>query len=195
MPIRAFTPAEVKAELTRLNTRKTPGYDLISGQILKRLPRKTVLLLTVVFNRMLTLSYFPILWKYAEIIMIPKPGKPPHEPTSYRPISLLPITSKLFQRLLLKRINEEHSLPTLLPSHQFGFRKSHSTIHQVHRIFNEIATSLEEKKYCNAVFLDMSQAFDRIWHPGLLFKLKHTLTSNYYLLLKSYLADRTQHPI
>jgi hypothetical protein len=40
------------------------------------------------------------------------------------------------------------------------------------------------------VFLDISQAFDRIWHPGLLFKLKHTLTSNYYLLLKSYLADR-----
>jgi len=40
------------------------------------------------------------------------------------------------------------------------------------------------------VFLDISQAFDRIWHPGLLFKLKHALTSNYYLLLKSYLADR-----
>jgi len=61
---------------------------------------------------------------------------------------------------------------------EFGFRKRHSTIHQVHRIVNDIATSLEEKKYCNAVFLDISQAFDRIWHPGLLFKLKHALTSN-----------------
>ena len=189
-PIRAFTPTEVKAELTRLNSRKAPGYDLITGQILKRLPRKTIVLLTVVFNRMLTLSYFPVLWKYAEIIMIPKPGKPPHEPTSYRPISLLPITSKLFERLLLLRINEEHDPSTLLPSHQFGFRERHSTIHQVHRVVNKIATSLEEKKYCNAVFLDISQAFDRIWHPGLLFKLKQTLTSNYYLLLKSYLADR-----
>ena len=87
--------SRVKAELTRLNTRKAPGYDLISGQILKRLPCKTVVLLTVVFNRMLTLSHFPVLWKYAEIIMIPKPGKPPYEPTSYRPISLLPIISKL----------------------------------------------------------------------------------------------------
>jgi len=190
LPIRAFTPAEVKTALTRLNTRKAPGYDLISGQILKRLPCKTVVLLTVVFNRMLTLSYFPILWKYAEIIMIPKPGKPPHEPTSYRPISLLPVTSKLFERLLLQRINEEHDPSTLLPSHQFGFRERHSTIHQVHRLVNEIAMSLEEKKYCNTVFLDISQAFDRIWHPGLLFKLKHALTSNYYLLLKSYLADR-----
>jgi hypothetical protein len=129
--------------------------------------------------------------------MIPKPGKPPHEPTSYRPISLLPITSKLFERLLLKRINEEHDPSTLLLSHQSGFCEHHSTSHQVHRIVNEIATNLEEKKYCNAVFLDISQAFDRIWHPGLLFKLKHTLTSNYYLLLKLYLADRNfaQHPI
>jgi hypothetical protein len=128
LSIRAFTPTEVKAELTRLNTRKAPGYGLISGLVLKQ-PRKTIVLLTVVFNRMLTLSYFPILWKYAEIIMISKPGKPPYEPTSYRPISLLPITSKLFERLLLKRINDEHDPSTLLLSHQFGFRECHSTIH------------------------------------------------------------------
>ena len=131
LPVRAFTPAVVKAELTRLNSRKAPGYDLISGLVLKRLPRKTIVLLTVIFNRMLTLSYFPILWKYAEIIMIPKPVKPPYEPTSYRPISLLPTTSKLFERLLLKRIHDEHDPSTLLPSHQFGFRERHSTIHQV----------------------------------------------------------------
>ena len=122
--------------------------------------------------------------------MIPKPGKPPHEPSSFWPISLLPITSKLFERLLLKIIRDEHDPSTLLPSHQFGFRERHSTIHQVRRIDNEIATSLEVKKYCNAVYVDISEAFDRIWHPGLLFKLKHTLTSNCYLLLKSYRADR-----
>jgi len=106
-------------------------------------------------------------------------------------LSVSYLASKLFERLLLKRINDEHDPSTLLLSHQFGFRERHSTIHQVHRIVNEIATSLEEKKYCNAVFLDISQVFDRIWHPGLLFKLKHTLTSNYYLLLKSYLRIGT----
>jgi len=127
LPIRAFTAAEVKAALTKPNTRKAPRYDLISGQILKRLPRKTAVLLTAVLNRMLTLSYFPVLWKYAEIIMIPKPGKPPPEPTYYRPISLLPISSKLFERLILQRINEEHNPSTLLPSHQFCCRERHST--------------------------------------------------------------------
>ena len=59
LSIRAFTAAEVKAALTKLNTRKAPRYDLISGQILKRLPRKTAVLLTAVLNRMLTLSYLP----------------------------------------------------------------------------------------------------------------------------------------
>lgn len=85
---------------------------------------------------------------------------------------------------------EDHEFLTLLPNHQFGFREHHSTTQQVHRIINKIAMSLEEKKYCSAVFLDISQAFDKVWHSGLLFKLKNTLSSNYYVLLKSYLNDR-----
>jgi hypothetical protein len=49
---------------------------------------------------------------------------------------------------------------------------------------------LEEQQYCSAVFLDVSQAFDKVWHPGLLFKIKQTLSSRYFKLLKSYLQDR-----
>ena len=60
LPIRAFTPAEVKAELTSLNSRKAPGYDLISVLVMKRLTRKTIVLLTVIFNRMLTLFSHPM---------------------------------------------------------------------------------------------------------------------------------------
>lgn len=190
LPIKAFSPKEVKTQIDLLNTRKTPGYDLITPQILKQLPRKAIVLLTTIFNRMLSLTYFPTIWKYAEIIMIHKPGKPPHNPTSYRPISLLTTTSKVFERLLLQRIYKDHESLTLLPDHQFGFRERHSTTHQVHRIVNEISKTLEEKKYCNAVFLDISQAFDKVWHRGLLFKLKKNLLANYYLLLKSYLCNR-----
>jgi hypothetical protein len=64
------------------------------------------------------------------------------------------------------------------------------TTHQVHRIVNKISKSLEERKFCNAAFLDISQAFDKIWHQGLLFKLKNLLSQNHYLLLKSYLSNR-----
>jgi hypothetical protein len=76
--------------------------------------------------------------------------------------------SKLFEKLIIKRlksiINEKH----LVPTHQFGFRNNHSTIGQVHRITDVTEKTLESKRVCSAVFLDVAQAFDRVWHNGLL---------------------------
>jgi hypothetical protein len=59
-----------------------------------------------------------------------KPGKPPNELTSYRPISLLPIVSKVFEKLLLKRLLPIVEINRLIPDHKFGFRQRHSTIQQ-----------------------------------------------------------------
>ena len=120
--------------------------------------------------------------------MIPKPNKPPDTPSSYRPISLLPLFSNIFKKLILKRIIPIIELNT--PNNQFGFRTNHSTIHQVHRLVNKILYSLEKKQICTAAFLDMAQAFDKVWHQGLLFKLKSIFPPYYYLLFKSYLEDR-----
>ena len=58
----------------RLNVHKAPGYDIISGKVLRELPPAAVALLTTLFNSMLRLSYYPLLWKFAQIIMVPKPG-------------------------------------------------------------------------------------------------------------------------
>jgi hypothetical protein len=77
---------------------------------------------------MLRMSYYPIMWKFAQITMIPKPGKPANEVNSYRPISLLPVTSKLFEKSLLKKIRNDLDLSTAIPDYQFGFREGHSTI-------------------------------------------------------------------
>lgn len=92
---------------------------------------------------MLRLTYVPILWKFSIIIMILKPGKPPDSPESYRPICLLPLFSKLFEKLILK-----HIMPIIgskLPHHQFGFQNKHSTIQRVHRLVDKISYSLEKK--------------------------------------------------
>lgn len=78
----------------------------------------------------------------------------------------------------------------VIPPHQFGFRKSHSTTEQVHRVYQTIRQSFEEKKYCSAAFLDIQQAFDRVWHNGLLFKVKQTLPHSVFLLIKTYLSNR-----
>jgi len=117
-------------------------------------------------------------------------GKPPTEASSYRPISLLPIMSKVFEGLLLHRLDETIHIDGLLPVHQFGFRNNHSTFQQCHRVVNKIEESIEGKKMCISVFLDIQQAFDKVWHRGLLYKLKLRLPDHLYLLLKSYLSER-----
>jgi hypothetical protein len=63
---------------------------------------------------------------------------------------------------LLQRLRSDIDLTVLLPNYQFGFRTGHSTFHQAHRIIHEIAKSLEEKRLCTAVFLDVAQAFDSL---------------------------------
>jgi hypothetical protein len=75
-PLKLFSPKEVKQEITHISSYKAPGYNLIVGEILKHLPRKALVLLTVIFNSILRLCYYPIQWKFALIIMILKPRKP-----------------------------------------------------------------------------------------------------------------------
>jgi len=138
-----ISPAEVKREIkTNINPKKSPGFDLSTGQILKELPRKFLTKLTNLINTSFCLKYVPQLWKVAEVVMIPKPGKPPHETTSYRPISLLPIMSTLLEKLLLQRLKPIIEGKNLIPDHQFEFRHQNSTIDQVHRITNIIQQSL-----------------------------------------------------
>jgi hypothetical protein len=73
------------------------------------------------------------------------PGKPPHEVTSYRPISLLSVMSKLFENVLLKILKPIIERKEMIPTHQFGFRNKHSTIDQEHRITGVIEKALKEK--------------------------------------------------
>jgi hypothetical protein len=104
------------------------------------------------------------------MILIPKPEKPPHAPSSYRPIGLLPIASKVFEKLLLNRLLPLVECGKLLPTHQFGFRPKHSTI-ETHLI-RGINNAIDNRQYCSAAFLDISQAFDKVWHKGLLYKIR-----------------------
>jgi len=85
-------------------------------------------------------------WKKLIIIMIPKPGKD-HTLTS----------SKLFQKCLLTRIMPYFRRHYSIPVQQFGFREKHGTTEQVNRITSEIRSAFENREYCTAVFLDVSQ--------------------------------------
>jgi hypothetical protein len=80
---------------------------------------------------------------------------------------------------------------TWIPDHQFRFRRAHSNIHQSHRIANTISNALSNKKYFTGAFLDIAEAFDKVWHSGLLYKIKKFLQSNYYYLPKSYISEKS----
>jgi hypothetical protein len=121
--------------------------------------------------------------------MVPKPGKPAHDVASYRPIGLLPIPSKVFEKLLLKRLRSDVDISHLIPGYQFGCRPGHFPVQLAHRVVNAIVKSLEERTLYTTVFLDVAQAFDKVWHIGLLYKLKAALPGPYYLLLKTYPTD------
>ena len=118
--------------------------------------------------------------------MFLNPGKHVNDKKSYRSISLLPTISKLFEKLLLNRILPIISERDLILDLQFGFRKKHSTIEQVQSITSEIEKALETKNVCSTAFLDVAQAFDRVWHQGLEYKLRRDLPEEFYSILKSY---------
>ncbi|KAL7295758.1 hypothetical protein TKK_0011101 [Trichogramma kaykai] len=183
---------EIQSLIGNLKNRKSPGYDGINGRTIKELPPKAVRYLTILINACLRLKYFPSQWKFAQIILFPKPGKSPEQSTSNRPISLLPICSKLCEKVILSRRKPILQDRKLIPEHQFGFRENHSTIEQVNRIVVNIRKAFERKQYCSAIFLDVAQAFDKVWHTGPLHKIKINLPGGLYQLLKSYLCCSTQ---
>jgi hypothetical protein len=87
-------------------------------------------------------GYFPAQWKVAQIILILKPDKSPNEVTSYWSVSLLPIISKVFVKLLLKLLLPMVENNRLISNHHFGFRQRHSTIELTHRIVQRINEAL-----------------------------------------------------
>jgi retron-type reverse transcriptase len=111
--------------------------------------------------RPLHTGYFPDQWKVAQVILIPKPGKPPEDPKSYRPISLLPVLSKVFEKLFLARLRPLLDENNVIPEHQFGFRQ-HATIQQIYSVSKKIRQDLQDHKYCSAAFLDITQALDKV---------------------------------
>ena len=187
----AFTTHQLTQVIKKLKTRKAPGADLVTTQMLKELPQEGLTYLRHIYNAITRISYWPRAFKHAQIIMLPKPGKDPKDISSYRPISLLPTISKVLEKLLITHITNDADLQPWIPHHQFGFRKAHSTIQQCYRITDAIHKAFDDHRYCSAVFLDISQAFDKVRHPGLLYKIKCLLPLRYFQILRSYLHSRT----
>ena len=168
-----FNEGEILKILRVLNINKAHGHDGIFIKMIKICDESLLKPLRILFKNSLKLSYYPDIWKKSNII-------PAHKKNDkqllnkYRPISLLPIFGKIFKKIVFNRIYDFLLKEELLNPNQSGFRPSDSCINQLLAIPHEIFEAFE----CNtplefrSVFLDMSKAFDKVWHEGLLYKLK-----------------------
>ena len=127
--------------------------------------------LSLLFNRSVEDHCFPDDLKYAKVLPTHK-GKSKME-CSYRPISLLPLFSKIIERLLYNRLVSFVTKYDILYQHQYGFQSGKSTELAIDTLLSNIITSLENKKKSGFIFLDFAKAFDTVNHQILLQKLHH----------------------
>ncbi|GFW19519.1 RNA-directed DNA polymerase from mobile element jockey [Trichonephila clavipes] len=128
----------------------------------------------------------------AVVVPILKPGKDPTLAESHRPISLLPILSKLAEKIISARLNDYLESNKILIPEQHGFRPRLSITHQLLRVVEYIKEGNNRGQCTAAVFLDIQKAFDRVWHTGLLFKLvNYNIPTPLILIIKSYISNRT----
>lgn len=116
-------------------------------------------------------TYFPRSWKTAKVIALLKKNKPESDPSSYRPISLLPNISKIFEVVINKSLTAFCDKNQIIPESQFGFRHKHSTLHAINKFTSDICWALNNNECVAACFIDLEKAFDTVWLDGLFYKL------------------------
>jgi len=125
----AFTAEELFTALKAVKLGTAPGYDNMHPEFFTHLGPKGLAWLAVFFTRVFNEKWLPKAWRREKVIALPKPGKDPQLPSSYRPISLLSVSFKLFERVVLQRISARAD--ELLSKDQAGFRRGRSTCDQV----------------------------------------------------------------
>ena len=185
---------EILKILSSLKTNKAHGPDDISVSMIKLCGNELVLPLKLIFVNILRTGIFPKQWKRANVTPVHKKENK-QLIKNYRPISLLPILAKVFERIIFKHLYNHLIENDLITKNQSGFRPGDSVTNQllflVHKIF-ESFDNLENFDV-RSVFLDMSKAFDKVWHKGLIFKLKQNgVTGNLLILMENYLSNREQ---
>ena len=185
---------EILSLIRKINPNKASGSDEISGQMLLICDDSVILPLQIIFSNILSSSIYPNIWKLANVTPIFKKNDK-QLIKNYRPISLLPICGKILEKIIFNHLYTYLVANNLITKNQSGFRPGDSTTNQLLYLIDEIHKAFDcvESFEVRAVFLDISKAFDKVWHEGLIYKLKQNGISGSLLnLLQNYLSNRKQ---
>ena len=183
--------------IRNIKPNKAPRSDGISDQMLLLRDDSVILPLKIIFRNILLTSIYPDSWKFAYVITIFKKGDK-QLIKNYRPISLLPICDKILEKIMFNNLYSYLNANNLITNNQSGFRPGDSTTDQLLYLVNEIHQAFENPKSLEvrAVFLDISKAFDKVWHDGLIFKLmQNGISGSLLMFFQNYLNNRKQHVV
>uniref|UniRef100_A0A2A4K4N4 Reverse transcriptase domain-containing protein n=1 Tax=Heliothis virescens TaxID=7102 RepID=A0A2A4K4N4_HELVI len=186
-----------KEVLDILNSIKTKayGHDLINSEMIQLTLPTALHTIVAIINKSIETKVFPDSWKIALVKPIPK-TKNINELKDLRPISILPVLSKVIERVIEKQLTLYVEANNILPQHQSGFRAGHGTATALAHVTNDILSESDAGRCSMLVLLDFSRAFDCLNRELLLAKLTHYgISSDTCKWFRSYLTNRYQQVV
>ena len=161
----------VKKVIKNLDSSKASGPDYIPVVVVKNCERELSYILAELFNMCLKESCFPYCWKLSSVVPVFK-NVGERSAKNYRPVSLLFVGSKVLEKLVNNTIVDHLENCGLFSDFQYVFRSYRSTAYLLTVVSDRVAWAFNKSGAARAVALDISKAFDRVWHAGLLHKFK-----------------------
>ena len=187
----SVTPKMVRKFVMNLDLSKASGPDCIPVLLLKNYELELSYTLAELFKKCLKESCFPDCWKISSVVPVFKNVGERSTAKNYRPVSLLSVVSKVFEKLRNNSIVGHLEKCGLFSDFQYGFRSSRSTADLLTVVSDRIARAFNRSRATRAVALDISKAFDRVWHADLPHKLNpYAISGQIFGLISSFLSKR-----
>ena len=184
-------PKMVRKVIMNLDLSKASGPDCTPVVVLKNCEPKLSYILAELFNKCLKESCFQDCWKVSSVVPVFKNVGESSTAKNYRPVSLLSVVSKVFEKVVNNRIVDHLEKCGLFSDFQSGFRSCQSTADLLTVVSDRIARAFNRSRATQAVALDIYKAFDRVWHTGLLYKPKsYGISGQIFGLISSFLSNR-----
>ena len=189
----SITLEELQSSLFGMTRNSAPGHDGLTVDILQFLFTRIKDHLLCLYNCCLSLSYFPVTWKRAKIVVIRKPGKSDYlDSASFRPISLLPVLGKLFEKIIFGRLKYYSRIQCWFSDSQHGFVEGKSTITALTSFVGAIHSGFSQRASTGCVLLDIKGAFDHAPHSAILAALRlKGCPPELVAMVQSFLTNRS----